>query len=128
MPLDLNLRLAHPEHRFPCPLCGKGLDVRQTKKKKPYVICDPCGVQLFVRSKAGTHCFEQLVSDAEQRNIWKRLDDLQSRYQRRCPVCKKDFWIAPDQIKTSWVDGTFEGYRCPERGCSGVVSWTKEKK
>ena len=125
MPLDLSLR---PERRFPCPLCGKGLDVRQTKKKKPYVICDPCGVQLFVRSKAGMHVFEQLVSDAGQRNIWKRLDDLQRRYRGKCPECGKEFWIVPDQIKTSWVDGTFEGYRCPERGCDGVVSWNKEEK
>jgi len=113
---------------FPCPLCAKGLDVRQTKKKKPYVICDPCGVQLFIRSKAGMQSFNQLVGDAERRNIWKRLDDLQARYQRKCPECKKSFWIVPDQIKTSWVDGEFEGYRCPERGCKGVVPWNKEKK
>ena len=125
MPLDLSLRLGQ---RFPCPLCGKGLDVRQTKKKKPYVICDPCGVQLFVRSKAGMHVFEQLVSDAGQRNIWKRLDDLLSRYRGKCPECGKEFWIVPDQIKTSWLDGTFAGYRCPERGCDGVVSWNKEEK
>ncbi|MGB6405227.1 MAG: hypothetical protein WBF26_20480 [Candidatus Sulfotelmatobacter sp.] len=125
MPLDLSLR---PEQRFPCPLCGRGLDVRQTKKKKPYVICDPCGVQLFVRSKAGMNVFEELVSDAAQRNIWKRLDDLQSRYRRKCPECKKEFWIIPDQIKTNWMNGSFEGYRCPERGCDGVVSWNKEGK
>jgi len=112
---------------FPCPLCGKPLDVRATKKKKPYVICDPCGVQLFIRSKAGMRSFEQLVSDAEQRNVWKRLEDLQSRYQRKCPECGKSFWIVPDQIKTSWVDGNFEGYRCPERGCRGVVPWKTEK-
>ncbi len=124
MPLDLSPRSS----RFPCPLCGQGLDVRQTKKQKPYVICDPCGVQLFVRCKAGMHSFEQLVSDAEQRNIWKRLDELQARYRRKCPECGKEFWIVPDQLKTSWVDGTFEGYRCPERGCTGVVSWSKEKK
>jgi predicted nucleic acid-binding Zn ribbon protein len=61
MPLDLSLR---PEQRFHCPLCGKGLDVRQTKKNKPYVICDPCGVELFVRGKVGMHVFERLVSDA----------------------------------------------------------------
>jgi hypothetical protein len=66
--------------------------VRQTKKKKPYVICDPCGVQ------------------------------------QKCPECGKSFWIVPDQIKTSWVDGKFEGYRCPERGCSGAVTWNGEKK
>jgi ssDNA-binding Zn-finger/Zn-ribbon topoisomerase 1 len=124
MPLDLGLR---PEQRFPCPLCGKGLDVRQTKKKKPYVICDPCGVQLFVRSKAGMRVFEQLVSDAGQSNIWKRLDDLLVRYQRKCPECGNTFWIVPDLLKTSWVDGKFEGYLCPERGCDGVVAWKKEK-
>lgn len=113
---------------FPCPLCGKGLDVRQTKKKKPYVICDGCGVQLFVRSQAGMRSFEQQVADAERRDAWTKLEDLQSRYQRKCPNCKKTFWIVPDQIKTSWVDGKFEGYRCPERGCDGVVQWNKEKK
>lgn len=112
---------------FPCPLCGKSLDVRLTKKKKPYVICDPCGVQLFIRSKAGMRSFEQLVSEAERRNIWKRLDDLQTRYQRKCPECGKSFWIVPDQIKTSWMDGSFEGYRCPERGCKGFVPWKTEK-
>lgn len=75
------------------------------------------------------HVFEQLVSDAGQRNIWKRLDDLQSRYRGKCPECGKEFWIAPDQIKTNWLDGTFVGYRCPERGCDGVVSWNnKEEK
>jgi len=112
---------------FPCPLCGKPLDARATKKKKPYVICDPCGVQLFIRSKAGMRSFEQLVSAAEQRNVWKRLEDLQTRYQRKCPECGKSFWIVPDQIKTSWVDGSFEGYRCPERGCKGFVPWKTEK-
>ena len=112
---------------FPYPLCSKPLDVRETKKKKPYVICDACGVQLFVRSKAGMRSFEQLVREADQSNIWRRLDDLQTRYQRKCPECKKTFWIVPDQIKTSWMDGTFEGYRCPERGCDGVVSRKREK-
>lgn len=125
MPLGLHVGPT----RFPCPLCGQGLDVRQTKKKKPYVICDPCGVQLFVRSKAGMHIFEKLVSEADEGNIWKRLDDLQARYRLKCPECNKDFWIVPDHLKTSWVDGKFEGYRCPERGCSGVVNWdSKEKK
>jgi RHS repeat-associated protein len=62
------------------------------------------------------------------RNIWKRLDELQSRYQRKCPECGNTFWIVPDLLKTSWVDGKFEGYRCPSKGCGGVVNWNKEKK
>ena len=114
--------------RFPCPLCGQALDVRQTKKKKPYVICDPCGVQLFVRSRAGMESFERLMSDAERRNIWQRLEDLQGRYQRKCSKCGKRFWIVPGQIKTSWIDGKFEGYSCPERRCDGVARWEQEEK
>jgi ssDNA-binding Zn-finger/Zn-ribbon topoisomerase 1 len=113
---------------FPCPLCARGLDIRETKKKKPYVICDPCGLQLFVRNQTGMGMFERLVSGAEQRHIWERLEELQHQYQKKCPECKRTFWIHPEQVKTNWMDGSFEGYRCPERGCDGVVKWKEEKK
>jgi len=125
MPLNLAL---NTRPLFPCPLCGQGLDVRETKKDKPYIVCDPCGIQLFVRNSVGIARFRSLVASAEQRDIWQRLDDLQKRYRRKCPECGKEFWTAPDQIKTSWVDGRLTGYRCPEKGCSGVVAWTKEKR
>ena len=125
MSLDLGL---NQRHLFPCPLCGQGLDVRETKKKKPYVVCDPCGLQLFVRNETGMGRLEQLVSDAEQRDIWARLEELQQQYQKKCPECGHKFWITPDRIKTSWVDGRFVGYRCPERGCQGVAAWDQEEK
>jgi len=32
---------------FPCPICTELREVRITKKKKPYVTCDPCGIQFF---------------------------------------------------------------------------------
>lgn len=38
---------------FPCPLCGAGLDLRETRRQKPYCICNACGVQLFFRGKKG---------------------------------------------------------------------------
>jgi hypothetical protein len=41
------------EKEFPCPLCGAGLPIRTSKREKPYCICDLCGVQMFVRRKAG---------------------------------------------------------------------------
>ena len=125
--MPLNLDLTTPR-LFPCPLCGQGLRVKETKKDKPYMVCDPCGMQLFVRNAMGIARFERLVTSAEQRDIWKRLDDLQQRYRRKCPECGKDFWITPDQIKTSWVDGSFAGYRCPEKGCDGVVAWGKDRR
>lgn len=36
-----------------CPLCDRRCQVRTTKKGKPYLICDACGLQLFVRYGAG---------------------------------------------------------------------------
>jgi DNA-directed RNA polymerase subunit RPC12/RpoP len=102
--------------------------VRETKKKKPYIVCDPCGLQMFVRNRTGMGRFEQLVTNAEQRDIWARLEELQQRYQKKCPDCGHRFWIKPEQIKTSWVDGHVVGYRCPESGCAGVVPWEQEKK
>lgn len=113
---------------FPCPVCGVGLEVKETKKDKPYVVCDPCGMQLFVRNQTGIGRFDQLVSDAAQRNIWARLQELQQRYQKKCPKCGRRFWIGPDQLKTSWLDGSFEGYCCTEKGCDGVAKWKEEAK
>jgi hypothetical protein len=46
-----------PEVREPtfirCFLCGSQLEVRDSKRKKPYFICDPCGLQVFVRKQRG---------------------------------------------------------------------------
>ena len=40
---------------FLCPLCEKALRVKLTKKDKPYVVCDLCGIQLFIRGKEGVN-------------------------------------------------------------------------
>ena len=125
--MPLNLESA-TRRLFPCPVCDQGLEIRETKKDKPYVVCDPCGMQLFVRNETGISRFERLVNSAEQRVIWKRLEDLQQRYHKKCSKCGKEFWITPEQIKTSWMDGSFVGYRCPEKGCDGMAAWGKDKK
>ena len=62
------------------------------------------------------------------RLVAERLEELQHQYQKKCPECKRTFWIHPEQVKTNWMDGSFEGYRCPERGCDGVVKWKEERK
>jgi len=110
---------------FPCCVCGQAREVRTTKKGKPYLICDPCGLQMFVRVEGGIRRFEQLVADAEANDIWKRLADLQQRYELECPRCKKKFWLTTELIKTSWATGKFEGYRCPDPDCGGIA---KEEK
>jgi len=38
---------------IPCFLCGNGLEVKSSKRGKPYFICEPCGVQVFIRREKG---------------------------------------------------------------------------
>lgn len=38
---------------FPCPLCDVPLPLKLDKNGNPYCICNYCGVQLFVRFRAG---------------------------------------------------------------------------
>jgi len=106
---------------FPCPICGEGLEVRQSKRAKPYVICNRDGVQMFVRTELGIEKFKALVAQAETRNIWGRLRDLENQYQRRCPECMKAFWASDSLLVTSWFDGSVVGYRCPEKDCGGIA-------
>jgi hypothetical protein len=111
---------------FPCCVCGEAREVGTTKKNKPYLICDPCGVQVFVRGKTGIRRFEQLVADAAENHVWNRLAELQQRYQLKCPKCDKNFWLTPELIQTSWVDGELKGYRCPDSECGGIAKLEKE--
>jgi transcription elongation factor Elf1 len=106
---------------FPCCVCSEPREVRITKKGKPYIICNPCGVQMFVRVDTGIRLFDALVADADRNNVWKRLAELQHRYQFDCPRCGKKFWLTTELIKTSWASGKLEGYRCPDAECGGIA-------
>jgi hypothetical protein len=91
--------------RFPCPVCMDPREVRITKKRKPYIICDPCGIQLFVRGPAGIAALNRLFERGE-------IEDL---------------WTEPELAKTSLFDGSLQGFRCPAKDCREVVPWkTKE--
>jgi ssDNA-binding Zn-finger/Zn-ribbon topoisomerase 1 len=112
---------------FPCPVCTQPLDVRQSKKGKPYVVCAPCGIQMFVRESAGIRAFDRLVSGAAEKDLWKRLAAIEERYRVQCPECDDYFWIEPRLAKTSWVDGKLEGFNCPDKDCEGVAEWKDHK-
>jgi hypothetical protein len=106
---------------FPCPLCLNPLDVRQSKKRKPYVCCDVCGLQLFVRNDTGIRKLQYLIAGDEKRDVWTRMAELRARYQKTCPDCGSQFWITNESITTNWINGKVLGFRCPESGCNGVV-------
>ncbi len=113
---------------FPCCVCREPREVRATKKGKPYMICDPCGMQMFVRVETGIRRFEAMVEAADRDDVWGRMAKLQRRYELRCPKCEKKFWLTPELIKTSWMSGTFQGYRCPNADCGGIAKEEDEDK
>lgn len=44
---------------IPCFLCGNGLEIRASKRNKPYFTCDDCGIQTFIRGKRGIKAFDE---------------------------------------------------------------------
>ena|SRR5450432_2186206 len=111
---------------FPCPVCTEVREVRITKKKKPYITCDPCGIQLFVRGPAGISGFNRLISRGSSQDLWSRLKEMEKRYHLKCPKCSCRFWIEADLAKTSLFDGSLQGFRCPEKKCAATVVWEEK--
>ncbi len=111
---------------FPCPVCLKPLDVRTTKRDKPYVICSPCGVQMFIRERAGIGAFGKLVELGLKADVLTRVAQLEQRYKLKCPVCAKPFWANPELAETNLFNGKVTGYRCPEKNCRGVVPTSEQ--
>lgn len=113
---------------FPCPVCTSPREVLITKKDKPYLTCDPCGVQVFVRGPDGIAEFERLLQSTSEEPLLARLTYMEQRYRLTCPDCGHKFWITPRLIKTSMFDGSVKGFRCPEKGCEGVALWNEESR
>jgi hypothetical protein len=58
---------------LPCFLCGKELDLRTDKNKKKYAICDPCGMQVFIRRAQGIENLDRLVRELKRHAIPLRI-------------------------------------------------------
>jgi hypothetical protein len=93
---------------FPCPLCGAGLPILASKRTKPYFICNLCGVQIFVRGKAGiVRLLEManagiLVSGKEESalhgiNLYNRLEQL--KLQKRDFEQKRGFLFSDENVE-----------------------------
>ena len=113
---------------FPCPVCTGPREVLMTKKDKPYLTCDPCGVQVFVRGPGGIREFSRLLQSTSEDALLARATKMEKRYRLTCPKCGHKFWISPKLIKTSVFDGGVKGFRCPEEGCEGVATWEEREK
>ena len=59
--------------KFPCPVCGTGLEIRLSRKRKPYCVCDSCGIQIFFRGKTGIHRLREIL-DAKMLIVGKESE------------------------------------------------------
>jgi len=96
--------------RFPCPICSMPQDVRGSKQGKPYITCNTCGVQVFVRGKLGIAAVERLLDRARTEGPFARMDEMTRRYRVRCGTCGTEFWIEPPLIVTSMFDGSLKAF------------------
>ncbi len=100
------------KRKFLCPVCMDVCEVRLTKKNKPYITCDPCGIQVFVRGPAGIAAFNSLTEQINSADFLESFQALHRHYLLKCPKCTTQFWIAPELVETSIFDGSFKGFRC----------------
>ena len=77
------------EFKFPCPVCLGVRDVRLTKKDKPYITCDPCGIQVFVRGPAGIAEFNRLIEQDTRDSLPARIQEMERRYRLTSPECSR---------------------------------------
>ena len=121
------MAMANASPMFLCPVCTQPREVRVTKKDKPYLICDPCGVQLFIRGPAGIAEFKRLLKQTNQESRLSRLREIEQRYRLTCPDCARQFWIEPELLKTSVFDGSIKGFRCPQKNCDTIIPWEQKQ-
>src|SRR5258705_882402 len=114
--------------RFPCPICSMPQDVRGSKKGKPYIICNTCGVQVFIRGKVGIAEFDKLLERAKPEGTIARMNEVLRRYHVRRLACGTQFWIEPSLIVTSRFDGSLKGVRCPNAECKTLSRSRAEPK
>src|SRR5712691_5536259 len=118
---------ANTKAMFPCPVCTIPREVRQTKKNKPYITCDPCGVQLFIRGPAGIEEFNRLMERAGREGLLARIQEMERRFRLTCPECGCQFWIERRLVKTSSFDGSFKGGGGTGKDWGGVVAWDEKQ-
>lgn len=54
---------------MPCVLCGKLLDIRTDRNRKPYTICNWCGAQFFIRRGQGIDNLNELIRTLRGRDL-----------------------------------------------------------
>ena len=104
-------------NQIACVLCQSPLEIRNSKKDKPYVCCDDCGMQMFVRSEKGIKRLERLsesgIALLDRFVLCTRCDVAVKKLKRKiqepffgkpglyCPECEEFLLEPPPDWKGS---------------------------
>ncbi len=92
----------NPRRSFPCPLCGTQLELRESRRVKPYCVCNSCGIQVFFRGQKGISRLRKLLDEHERLiggpvapsvSVFNQLEQLRSQkseLERRRPFIFSD--------------------------------------
>jgi DNA-directed RNA polymerase subunit RPC12/RpoP len=72
--------------QYPCFLCGEAMPIKSSKKGKPYLICDPCGLQVFIRKQSGITRFNEIARIAlpgANQPVFAQIKQLQVLRQKQ---------------------------------------------
>ena len=79
--------------KIPCFLCGGLVLVKYSKRGKPYFICDPCGVQAFIRRDEGIKRFLKfmdtktpLLPNAQPNPVLEQVFQLESLKEKEAAL------------------------------------------
>ena len=67
--------MPNTKRMIPCFLCGNGVEVKIDKRGKPYFMCNPCGVQAFVRCKPGIELLNKQLMLLKGSNLIRSGND-----------------------------------------------------
>ena len=102
---------------LPCFLCGKQLDQRTDKNNKPYFICNPCGMQIFIRRELGIKKLEELIRNLKEGELaLKKHAQVFMKCRPFFPRSTASRWKSSDWISKS-VSSSSTKTNCGPASC-----------
>lgn len=83
---------------WPCPVCNRRQDLRLSKSGKPYMHCEDCLVQLFVRGPDGIRRMVQALEESTEASVPTREDASARRESGEEEGSRKTTENAADQL------------------------------
>ena len=105
-----------------CPVCNTPLELKESKKLKPYCLCLECGIQIFIRGKIGISRLRKLLAHRGGKNIFGKKSAVSLERSKRVTEILAEMAEINrkmKEIKDSWtVSEFFTGNDDKERGLS----------